>query len=161
MVESKKAQTKSKKWLADAQAAIGASINQQLKANGETMQSFAKRTGINPAMLTGYRRGSAKDPAPSLENLIKIKNGLGISYDELLGYSEATDFNGRFEKALKDSSNYTDNGKPYPLTDIQKSTIKRIVYGYLNINDSKPQFSSMEDFMNAIADFKKRDDQNG
>lgn len=163
MVESSKNQQlkESKENLAKAQVAIGAAISLYLSANNETMQKLAKNTGINPSMLTGYRRGDpTRDKAPSLENLIRIKNGLDISYDQLLGVNDNNDLNGNLNEALDNSSYYTDGDKQLPLNKVQKDTIKRLVYAYLNITDNAPAvFQQAID--DAVERMLKKRDKNG
>lgn len=148
-----------KKELAEVQLAIARAITIHLAANNEKMKDFAAETGISPSRLTSYRRGTyGKDPTPSLENLIRIKKGLGISYDELLGINDRENFNQNLTDALASSSTYKSNGAELELSKAQKETIKRIVFAYLNIND-KDNLYGIEDYVNQLVDKKLGDDR--
>lgn len=166
MIERSKKQIleESKEDLARAQMAIGSAIDLYLTANKETMQSFSKRTGINASMLTSYRRGDpARDTAPSLENLIRIKKGIDMSYDRILGVNDDDSLNGNLDFALSNSSYYVDNGKNLMLSKIQKATIKRLIYAYLNITNPSTDPDLFKKTIRETVQqmMKNRDGQNG
>jgi len=62
---------------------------------GLSQADLAQRTGLKPAAISHYETGERE---PSMENLVKLCKGLGVSPDRLLKWKEKRTKTARYSK---------------------------------------------------------------